>query len=464
MINSFSNTQASNNISMVQFKNRTPLGFSNRQIDIRQVGGADPEESKSIFQNLVKGVEMGKSAYDTGTTALNQLKKAAEFYGSKEATFIKNMLPSSSDTARTQYTGEKHAVLQLPDGKFGIANYMGPGTNLITRLKNKDPPRTESDRVAMRHDIDFALAKTLPSQEEQFRAVRKADERMVNRLNTVDDSVFNKTLAQKSIQGKMLAEDLKFLKKDAFAGKMGSISRDDMELLLKNKEKLAQQGYGVGKKLKEQLIRKENRKKGKLPSGMSIDRTFPNSSQFIASQSSSGTMGGTGVDVKEIVHSLLSKALKALNLPENTIPKNVVDILLKTAESKLTLGEPMLKIVEYITKLLGPIIGMGYMKGKGRNPAEFSHIMTNKAKRNKYMGNLAKYVLAQLSGKQKGGAWYDDLWAGIKTVLKPIANVVKPITGALAPITNLTSFIPGPVGILSKGISAIDMGANLLEN
>jgi len=451
MITSFYNTQASNNISMVQFKNRTPLGFSNRQTEIKQVGGgdADPEESKSIFQNLVKGVEMGKSAYDTGNSVLDQLKKASTFYGSKEATLIKNMLPSSSDTARTQYVGEKHAVLQLPDGKFGIANYMGPGTNLITRLKNKDPPRTESDRVAMRHDIDFALAKTLPSQEEQFRAVRQADKRMVDRLNTVNDSLFNKTLAQKAIQGKMLGEDLGLLKKDAFTGKLGSISRDDKELLLSNKEKLEQQGYGVGKKLKEQLIRKENRKKGKLPSGMSVDRTFPNSAQFIASQSSSGTMAGNGVDVSSIVHSLLSKALKALNLPENTIPKNVVDILLKTAESKLTLGEPMLKIVEYLTKLIGPILGMGYMKGKGRSPSEFLHIMSNKSKRNKYMGNLSKYVLAQLSGKQKGGAWYDDLWGSIKSVLKPIATAVKPIT-------DITSYIPGTIGAISKGLSTLN--------
>lgn len=43
----------------------------------------------------------------------------------KVATAIKNLIPSSDPNARSQFVGEHHMPLVLPNGKYGIANYAG---------------------------------------------------------------------------------------------------------------------------------------------------------------------------------------------------------------------------------------------------------------------------------------------------------------------------------------------------
>ena len=73
---------------------------------------------------------------------------------------IKNAIPHSDSNARAGYPGENHAILKLPNGMPGIANFMGPGTQVVKRLQRGDPPRTASDKTAMRHDIDYGLATT----------------------------------------------------------------------------------------------------------------------------------------------------------------------------------------------------------------------------------------------------------------------------------------------------------------
>ena len=45
--------------------------------------------------------------------------------------------------------GEKHTIIYDPvKKKYTAANYIGPGTNLITRLINKDEPIVKTDRVS----------------------------------------------------------------------------------------------------------------------------------------------------------------------------------------------------------------------------------------------------------------------------------------------------------------------------
>ena len=216
-----------------------------------------------------KGKAAASYLYDKKDLIKKGAEMAADAYGSELGTTVKNLLPSSDENARPAFAGERHAILQLPNGKYGMANYMGPGTQVIKRLKRGDPARTQSDKVAMRHDIDYAMAAGLKSKEAQTKAVRQADQRMVASLNRISK---NKGDAQKNIfqgrrliQGKMAAEDVGLLAKDKFAGDLKTINDQDKVLLMSKRAGLAQEGYGMlpGEALKMKLIRNMRRKKGK---------------------------------------------------------------------------------------------------------------------------------------------------------------------------------------------------------
>ena len=54
--------------------------------------------------------------------------------------------------------------------------YLGPGTNLIKRLKRGDPGKNRLDRIAKQHDIDYSKARNI-------RDKWKADEKMVKSID-----------------------------------------------------------------------------------------------------------------------------------------------------------------------------------------------------------------------------------------------------------------------------------------
>ena len=218
---------------------------------------------------LSKGADAAKWAWKNRENIKTGLKMAKGAYSSEIGTSIRNNLPYKSDeTFRPGYAGEKHAILQLPNGKYGVANFMGPGTQVVKRLKRGDPPRTASDKVAMRHDIDYALAKGLKTKEKQIKAIRGADNRMVASLNRIaannGDAQKNIFQGRRLIQAKMVGEDYGLMKKGSFGGDLQPISNDDKILLMSKRAGLAQEGYGIlpGQALKQKLI-KNMRKKGK---------------------------------------------------------------------------------------------------------------------------------------------------------------------------------------------------------
>jgi hypothetical protein len=55
--------------------------------------------------------------------------------------------------------GERHVLLKMPDGSNQFASFMGPGTNVMARLKRGDHGKTEADEIARAHDIRYSLAK-----------------------------------------------------------------------------------------------------------------------------------------------------------------------------------------------------------------------------------------------------------------------------------------------------------------
>jgi hypothetical protein len=72
--------------------------------------------------------------------------------------------------------GELHAIVyDQKNKKYTAANFIGPGTKLITRLKNNDKPIVLADKVAMGHDLRITLSKNIND-------IKKADNIMVNKL------------------------------------------------------------------------------------------------------------------------------------------------------------------------------------------------------------------------------------------------------------------------------------------
>jgi hypothetical protein len=152
--------------------------------------------------------------------------------------------------------GEKHAIIYDPiKKKYTAANYIGPGTDLLTRLKRDDKPIVKADKVAQAHDIRYTLSKDV-------NGIKSADEKMVNKLKSLrknkEDSAFNTIPAQLGIQAnQILAKILPTKYFDKFVNYMtdykdynSKLSNDD-KLLLENKLKeLESEGYGFKKKNK----------------------------------------------------------------------------------------------------------------------------------------------------------------------------------------------------------------------
>lgn len=124
------------------------------------------------------------------------------------------VLKSGARVKEDSLPGETHGILQMPDGSYERAAYMGPGTNIVARLKRGHKGKTAIDKIAKRHDLDYSLATT-PQD------VRAADTRMVSAVKNVarsgGDSKWNirqgqlmvpKILAEK-VTGKTFFNDLK---------------------------------------------------------------------------------------------------------------------------------------------------------------------------------------------------------------------------------------------------------------
>jgi len=66
-----------------------------------------------------------KSLMSMGDSAKTAVQKLGGIWTGDIGTSLRNMVPSSDSNARPQYPGEMHAILKLPNGKYGTANYMG---------------------------------------------------------------------------------------------------------------------------------------------------------------------------------------------------------------------------------------------------------------------------------------------------------------------------------------------------
>lgn len=214
-----------------------------------------------------------KSLMSMGDSAKTAVQKLGGIWTGDIGTSLRNMVPSSDSNARPQFPGEMHAILKLPNGKYGTANFAGPGTHLEARLRRGDPPRTPVDGVALIHDSQYALAK---SQKD----VAKADRRMIKKLKAMQksgrDNKYNIQLGMKPIQAKLRAEQLGIVKPGTIAT-FGDAK--DRALIKRSVAKAKQEGYGLGlpgggadvmlpgDRLKIKMLRKASRKKKKTKGG-----------------------------------------------------------------------------------------------------------------------------------------------------------------------------------------------------
>lgn len=243
----------------------------------KQIGcltnGASLERNQSESQDEVLTDEISQALEDenlrkTAENIKSMQDEAKELTGaglrtrlSQALAYVSNKFPDSDINARPVDPGEHHQILKLKSGKYGRANYSGPGTNIIKRTKRNDPPRTPVDEVAQAHDLRYSLSTNTDD-------VRVADRKMLSSLdrlqNTRGDSKINIYPAKAGIRTKVLAEDFNLLSKSKFIDPERP-SLSDQKILQAKLDQLEMKGLGIpGQKLLKKYQRKvKNKKKSK---------------------------------------------------------------------------------------------------------------------------------------------------------------------------------------------------------
>ena len=82
------------------------------------------------------GLQQGGSGFFDSVKSILNVGKNVLF--GDVGTRISNAIPDSDANARPLYPGEIHTLLKLPNGAYGRANFMGPNTHIIERIKRGD--------------------------------------------------------------------------------------------------------------------------------------------------------------------------------------------------------------------------------------------------------------------------------------------------------------------------------------
>lgn len=148
-------------------------------------------------------------------------------------------------TGTTLEPGEIHPPVFVK-GRIRAPKYLGPGTALEKKLRNKVQPISEVDRVARAHDSRYALAK---NSED----VRNADNRMIAALDRISknksDNRINIAIGKVPIATKIFLEDKGLMKPGSFADydEVDPKDRKMIEDLVASETKLGYGKKGKGK-------------------------------------------------------------------------------------------------------------------------------------------------------------------------------------------------------------------------
>lgn len=361
--------QVQNNI-VEQTAYRNPYLVMEHQFDQNSasVDGMDGEGLMDMARTILsKGKQAGKWAWSNRDKIKQAGEKASDFYASDVGTALRNVVPDSDSTARNAYPGERHAILELPNGKYGTANYMGPGTQVLKRLKRGDPPRGPSDRTAMRHDVDYMMAANAPDKATQDKMIRAADQRMIKNLNRIAKNKrdFKKNIFQgrRLIQGKMAAEDVGLMEKGSFGGPLKKDTADDMVVLKKSLSKLEQEGYGVlpAQALKMKLLKQHARRakanaRGAASSGQGMYGQMLKANRDY--HQIKKVKGKTSIKGKGLTPSgggLRLAGQRGLASPLRTLTPTHMKKIAKVCQCEAMKGEGIGSIFKSVIKTLGPI-------------------------------------------------------------------------------------------------------------
>jgi hypothetical protein len=440
-----------------QVNNDIGLTQCGRKMKLVQIQSFDQNQmSGEGFMDIVRGIfnkgkEGAKYLYDNKD-------KIADAYSGEIGTALRNMIPDSDENARPGFAGEKHMILQLKNGKNGVANYMGPGTEVIKRLKRGDPGRTPADTVAKRHDIDYVLAQGARTPADQFKQIRAADDRMINSLKKIQankgDAGRNIQAGMRLIQAKKLGEDSGILSKDKFAGPLKSISDADKILLMSNRARLTQEGYGLslpGGSLKQKLIRNMVKQKklkgsGKLITGQSMSKTLPGMKNY---KLNPRPIVGAGAIADFVAEQALPSLAKTLGLPPSMLPTEQIKKVVNLGMSKTgKIGSTLDLVAKYAVPILTQM-KIKKMTGKGMSGAGINKVLAKhngKLQKTLKIG-LMKALHSRLSSNNKqsgkglnpagkglnpaGGSFWSDFKKGFTSVFKPFAKIAAPIATAL---------------------------------
>tara|TARA_R110000787_G_scaffold105035_1_gene212437 strand:+ start:927 stop:2033 length:1107 start_codon:yes stop_codon:yes gene_type:complete len=336
-----------------------------------------------------------------------------------------NLIPSSDDTGTKSYPGERHAPLKLKNGRMGIANFVGPGTQILKRIRRGDSGRTPVDEVAKMHDIQYSLAQTSKNKTEQIQKVRKADIRMLNSLDKItrakSDAPINVKVGRLiSVKNKL--EDVGIMSKGSFGGPLLNINEADLDTLKDAQQELEQDGYGhfPASDLKNKLIEKYGKKQAKT---------------------SKKKQKGGSVDIVASVLPFLAKSLGIDSITSGSI-KKLLDPLVK--------GTNVVKNVKTISKALLPILVSH--KLKAHDVAPTAKVVKKLLKGNKQdllkdLTVVITKIIKQQSGKGKfkGGSFWADFSKGFMMVMKPALPVLATIITPVAPEIGIPLGIVGAI-------------------
>ena len=414
-----------------------------------------------------QGLHYGSGLVEDLQDIISKGRAVSDFATSPLGVSLINKLPSSDRGARPGFAGEKHAIQILPNGKLGRANYMGPGTQVVKRIKRGDPPRTLSDKVAQAHDIRYGLAKSQ-------RDVSSADAKMIKKLKDMiakkQGNKVNINVGLRPIQAKAFAERTGLAKPGAIAS-FGGVSSADKPLLKSKLNELEQEGYGVlpGEELLKKIkknIRKERKAKGqasasgksspashsklaKLLTMATCSKVIP---QIMKALKSEG-LKGSGKMSKAIKLKLYTATLQALAKPARWGSKTHTKALNTGASSSRglarrshTVGRGLYlagtgldnkkgikKISMSMAKSIMPLLVKMSMKGSGSE--QFADLvkrtsnptLLDKLGRKLFdiLANRLKSMIRPKKKLQTGAGFWRDFARGFASVVKPGLSVLK---------------------------------------
>jgi hypothetical protein len=141
--------------------------------------------------------------------------------------------------------GEKHPILYV-DGKFVPGAFLGPGTDLIPKIKAGVKPISAADKSAQAHDLRYYFAKNKKDvREADILAIKKAKELR----KTKKDNKFNTYQLQLGLKGKILAEKAGVPPRafTSYADYKKDIP-ENQAIARKKLDELIQEGYGKKKR------------------------------------------------------------------------------------------------------------------------------------------------------------------------------------------------------------------------